>query len=102
MSKLLEVETPVWMADAACAGMDPELFHPERGDNDTTDEARAVCESCPVMYRCRWHALAHREKYGMWGGLSERQRRQIRRSPSRMDAARILANLEEHRAGIAS
>jgi len=75
--------------------MDPELFHPDRGES--SDEAKAVCAGCPVQLRCRWFALSHLEKFGVWGGLSERQRRQVRRSPSRMDTVRILAGLEEAR-----
>lgn len=91
--------TPAWMHDAGCAGMDPDLFHPQLGENDTTDEARAVCETCPVMHQCRWWALEHRERFGMWGGLSERQRRRIRRSPGQMDRERTLAVYEAARAG---
>lgn len=59
---------------AACRGVDPALFYPARGES--TEVARAVCASCPVILDCA--AAGVGEKHGMWGGLSERQRRQMR------------------------
>lgn len=66
-----------WMEDAACRGMNPDVFFPQRGES--TAEARAVCARCPVILRCRHYALANYEKYGIWGGMSERERRRIRK-----------------------
>lgn len=66
-----------WMDQAACSGADPDLFFPERGD--PTAEAKAVCRACPVRQQCLDHALANREKFGVWGGMSERERRRLRR-----------------------
>ena len=66
-----------WRTRAACRGLDPELFHPARGESTT--EARAVCCSCPVRVECaRWATFEGVEHHGIWGGLSERQRRQLR------------------------
>ena len=65
-----------WQQQAACRGLDPELFFPARGASTT--EARAVCAACPVRSQCEAVALARTEKFGIWGGLSERQRRRIR------------------------
>lgn len=66
-----------WMAEAACKGVDPALFFPERGDD--TKPAKAVCQECPVRAQCLEYALDTRELYGVWGGESERSRRRLRR-----------------------
>lgn len=75
-------ESPTaWMADAACRGMDPNLFHPtDRGTetHETVAEAKAVCRRCPVMLECRDYALAENIVHGVWGGLSPRGRRGLR------------------------
>lgn len=70
------VRPPPWRELAACAGMDPALFFPERGAN--TEPAKQVCARCPVIEECADFAIEHRERYGIWGGMSERQRRQTR------------------------
>jgi len=66
-----------WQEEANCLGVDPDLFFPERGAS--TREAKAVCRSCEVRAECLEYALAHGEKFGIWGGLSERERRRVRR-----------------------
>lgn len=68
-----------WRAYGACArpDIDPELFFPERGQS--TGEAKAICARCPVKDVCLEVALANGEKFGIWGGLSERERRRIRK-----------------------
>ena len=60
-----------------CHLVDPDLFFPERGAS--TREAKAVCRGCEVRGECLEYALAHGEKFGIWGGLSERERRRVRR-----------------------
>lgn len=65
-----------WLEDAACRGVDPALFFPERGAS--TREAKAICAECPVREQCRDYALDTNQKHGIWGGLSERERRRIR------------------------
>ncbi len=65
-----------WHEHAACRGVDPELFFPPRGGE--WDEARHVCERCPVRRECLEYALETGEKFGIWGGTSERQRRGLR------------------------
>lgn len=78
----METETlfdrPVWMTYAACADVDPELFFPRRGDNTTVANAKAVCADCPVRVTCLEYALVNAEKFGIWGGKSERERRRMR------------------------
>lgn len=70
-------ERPAWQALGACAGIDPELFYPKRGES--TREAKRVCSGCPVKQECLEFAVDNSEKFGIWGGLSERQRREIRK-----------------------
>lgn len=66
-----------WTALAACRGMDPDTFFPGRGA--PTREAKAVCARCPVKAECLKAALEERERFGIWGGFSERERRRLRR-----------------------
>jgi WhiB family redox-sensing transcriptional regulator len=66
-----------WQERANCLGVDPDLFFPERGAS--TREAKAVCRGCEVRVECLEYALEHGEKFGIWGGLSERERRRVRR-----------------------
>lgn len=69
-----------WQADALCAQTDPEAFFPEKGGS--TREAKKICTSCDVRADCLEYALQNDERFGIWGGLSERERRKIRRSRS--------------------
>jgi WhiB family transcriptional regulator, redox-sensing transcriptional regulator len=66
-----------WQRQANCMGVDPDLFFPERGAS--TREAKEVCRGCVVREDCLEFALTNSEKFGIWGGLSERERRRIRR-----------------------
>jgi len=67
-----------WQARANCMGVDPELFFPERGSS--TREAKEVCRGCVVRVECLEFAIANSEKFGIWGGMSERERRRVRRA----------------------
>lgn len=67
-----------WQTDALCAQVDPEAFFPEKGGS--TRDAKRVCEACDVRAECLEWALENDERYGIWGGLSERERRKLRRS----------------------
>lgn len=75
-SPLLELteDRPDWHAQANCSGMDPEVWFPGRGES--TKDLKAICERCAVQAQCRTAGLV--EKFGMWGGLSERERRRVR------------------------
>ncbi len=66
-----------WQDRGNCLGVHPDLFFPERGD--PTDEAKAVCASCVVRDQCLQFALDNGEKFGIWAGTSERERRRLRR-----------------------
>jgi WhiB family redox-sensing transcriptional regulator len=71
-------EPDSWQASALCAQTDPEAFFPEKGGS--TREAKKICTSCTVRTQCLELALANDERFGIWGGLSERERRRIRRA----------------------
>ena len=66
-----------WQERALCAQTDPEAFFPEKGGS--TREAKKVCTSCDVRGECLEYALANDERFGIWGGLSERERRKLKR-----------------------
>jgi len=70
-----------WRHQAACRGLDPEVFFP--GEAEPGDAAKAVCDRCPVRQPCLEWALASREKQGVWGGCDERDRRRILRQSRR-------------------
>ena len=74
---LVDSTVRIWQRQANCMGVDPDLFFPERGAS--TREAKEVCRGCVVREDCLEFALANGEKFGIWGGLSERERRKIRR-----------------------
>ena len=74
------VEDQEWRKLANCLGVDPDLFYPDRGAS--TREAKNVCRGCVVREECLEYALSTGEKFGIWGGLSERERRRIRRQRS--------------------
>jgi WhiB family transcriptional regulator, redox-sensing transcriptional regulator len=78
-------EAESWQLFANCLGVDPDLFFPERGAS--TKEAKGVCQGCVVREDCLEYALANGEKFGIWGGLSERERRRIRRQRALARAA---------------
>lgn len=85
-----------WQLQAACRRLDSEyFFHPD-GERGTArhrreNQAKAVCRSCPVLRQCRTHALAVREPYGVWGGLSRHERDLITGSPADPTEDRLAA-----------
>lgn len=70
-------EELMWQERALCAQTDPEAFFPEKGGS--TREAKRVCLTCDVRGECLDYALAHDERFGIWGGLSERERRKLKK-----------------------
>ena len=70
-------EEQEWQERALCAQTDPEAFFPEKGGS--TREAKQICNSCEVRSECLEYALGHDERFGIWGGLSERERRRLKR-----------------------
>ena len=74
-----------WQDDGLCKESDPEAFFPEKGGS--TKQAKAVCRRCPITEKCLQYALENGERYGIWGGQSEHQRRQILKGLNDMAAA---------------
>ena len=66
-----------WRKHAACRGIDPDVFYPI--SDEEAGEAKAGCDQCAVRESCLEHALASREREGIWGGTTERERRRIHR-----------------------
>ena len=73
----LEADAQSWQERALCAETDPEAFFPEKGGS--TREAKKICTGCEVKAECLEYALSNDERFGIWGGLSERERRRLRR-----------------------
>ena len=86
LREILVVGDLSWQDGANCKGANADLFFPERGAS--TREAKEVCRGCVVREQCLEFALQNGEKFGIWGGLSERERRRIRRQ--RAQAARSI------------
>ena len=68
---------PSWTEEANCKGADADIFFPERGAS--TRKAKSICRACSVQEDCLEFAIEQSEKFGIWGGLSERERRRIKR-----------------------
>lgn len=73
---MIAVEEP-WMERALCAQTDPEAFFPEKGGSSR--DAKRTCLKCDVQADCLEYALERDERFGVWGGLSERERRAVKR-----------------------
>jgi WhiB family redox-sensing transcriptional regulator len=71
-------ESRAFMDLGSCRGLDPDLFFPDRGS--TVVPAKAVCTDCIVRDECLDYALDNNERFGVWGGTSERERRRLRRT----------------------
>ncbi|MFM8563774.1 MAG: WhiB family transcriptional regulator [Acidimicrobiia bacterium] len=71
----------IWRDLGACRGLDPEVFFPE--SDEEADVAKNICATCDVRVACLEHALSSREKVGVWGGTTERERRRIVRQRRR-------------------
>ena len=79
-----QFDHPKWMTDGACRDMNPDLWFPSRGEDWSTP--KAICATCRVRLLCKEYAIEHRER-GVWGGTSEKERRDIRRQRAQRRAA---------------
>jgi WhiB family redox-sensing transcriptional regulator len=70
-----------WRQHAACRGVDPDIFYPV--SEEEAEEAKAICASCTVRETCLDFALSNRERDGVWGGATERERRRMVRQRRR-------------------
>ena len=76
----MEIETLPWQKEAKCLQAEPDTFFPEKGGS--TREAKRICAQCTVRAECLEYALENEERFGIWGGLSERERRKLKRLAS--------------------
>lgn len=67
-----------WQEDGICKQTDPEAFFPEQGGS--VEAPKAICEGCPVREACLQYALDNDEQFGIWGGLTRRERIQLLKS----------------------
>ncbi|KAA8821647.1 WhiB family transcriptional regulator [Bifidobacterium vespertilionis] len=67
-----------WQHKALCAQTDPEAFFPEKGGS--TRDAKRICAQCEVREQCLQWAIDHDERFGIWGGMSERERRRYKKA----------------------
>ena len=74
---LIDLEERPWAAYAACRNADPDVFFP--GSESEAEDALRICRGCPVIEECRDWALDMRIRYGVWGGMTERDRRRVLR-----------------------
>lgn len=68
-------EDEAWKSKGLCSQTDPEAFFPERGESPK--QARKVCQGCEVKDECLDYAIRNKERFGVWGGLSERERAKL-------------------------
>lgn len=93
MVELMPASEPAGLRPA-CRDEDPELFFPIGSTGPALDqiaEAKLVCSLCPLLEACRRWALDSGEEHGVWGGLSEDERRALKRAERRRAAARRVA-----------
>jgi WhiB family redox-sensing transcriptional regulator len=74
------IEPLPWATEARCLNADPDVFFPEKGGS--TREAKRICGECPVRVECLEWALENDERFGIWGGMSERERRKLKKLAS--------------------
>ena len=84
---VLAFDDLAWHDRANCKGANAYLFFPERGASTRT--AKGICRECQVRGECLEFALRSGEKFGIWGGLSERERRRVRRERQVAAARRV-------------
>ena len=71
---------PNWTKEALCAEVDPVIFFPEAGEK--TVDAKRICRACNVKTQCLEYSITNNERFGIWGGLTEFDRRRLRREAS--------------------
>ena len=74
------LESLPWAKQAKCLQAEPDTFFPEKGGS--TREAKRICALCEVRAECLEYALENDEHFGIWGGMSERERRRLKRRAS--------------------
>ena len=81
------LEAPAdWQQDSLCRGVEPEVFFPV--SEDDAWRAKEICAMCSVQQQCLVNSLQNRERYGVWGGVTEKERQEMFR---RGTAQRVIA-----------
>lgn len=75
---VIPVQPEPWMDGALCTQADPEMFYPDKGGDPKP--AKALCQLCGSRADCLAYALEHNERYGVWGGMTRKERQRIRRA----------------------
>jgi WhiB family redox-sensing transcriptional regulator len=92
--------TEHWVKEALCAQVDHDLWFPEKEKGcASTTAAKQVCRQCPVIAECLEYALQRGERHGVWGGLSERERRRMRPRKPYPDGSRCIWGHEYAKVG---
>jgi WhiB family redox-sensing transcriptional regulator len=94
LAALDELASAAWRRQASCRTLDPSLFFPSGSSGTEAQDAasaKAICSTCPVAAPCLEFALTTNQEYGVWGGLDEEERREIRRSWRRRRRERVSA-----------
>ncbi len=81
-----------WMADGLCRQVDGEVWYPEKGSSNR--DAKQICLACPVKDECLQYALEHDEQFGVWGGLSSAERRNLREPGPQRHGRRLTTDQE--------
>lgn len=84
LSLLRQEQNPDWPEEAGCRGYDTEIFFPNDGDTSSQGYAKAICGRCEVRQDCLDSALNAGENWGIWGGLTPRERKALLRRSSRV------------------
>jgi WhiB family transcriptional regulator, redox-sensing transcriptional regulator len=79
MMPLAEVGIPTWTIAASCTQVPGDMWFPDNGVDQNVAEVKAMCRNCPVRLQCLEYALANHEHFGIWGGLTVKERRDLRR-----------------------
>lgn len=80
-----ESEAYDWQTDALCRQVDADAFFPEKGGSSVA--MKRICNVCPVKQDCLEYALDNDERYGIWGGTSERERARMKREQRQAQAS---------------
>ncbi|MGW9299650.1 WhiB family transcriptional regulator [Streptomyces cyaneofuscatus] len=75
MNPAASIAHDTWREDALCQQTDPEAYYPEAGDSGTT--AKQACLNCPVIAECLDYAVDSRQRWGIWGGLGQKELRRL-------------------------
>ena len=90
---IIEGRSSGWVSRALCHGLDPELFFPQNQGDTTTP--KMLCRLCPVWRPCLERALDDHQKFGTWGGCSERERRRLRARNRQASGEQIVGTLPD-------